>query len=158
MVIPLWHTKVISQRKRSFSGQDPVRSRERCIPKQRKRKRKGPPLFAHFSTFLDSLFLIQIQRTQEGPSVRSTTPKVEPPMCRICFEPCLPLFDPAAEASRAGTSDSLPVGKYIGNPTDKHIACLDCLQTFIRTKVDDQSKRAFPITCHEVLLHALPLC
>ncbi|GAA5848018.1 hypothetical protein JCM3766R1_006084 [Sporobolomyces carnicolor] len=54
------------------------------------------------------------------------------------------------ELLRAEEADhSLPVGKYIGNPTDKHIACLDCLQTFIRTKVDDQSKRAFPITCHE---------
>ncbi|GAA5983000.1 hypothetical protein JCM5350_003535 [Sporobolomyces pararoseus] len=80
----------------------------------------------------------------DKPSSPATPPL---PICQICFDPCRPVFNPAAESSQAGTSDQLCLGMYLGDPVDQHLACLDCLTTFIERKIEDQSVRAFPINC-----------
>ncbi|GAA5956773.1 hypothetical protein JCM3765_005732 [Sporobolomyces pararoseus] len=69
------------------------------------------------------------------------------PICQICFDPCRPVFNPAAESSQAGSSDQLYLGMYLGDPIDKHLACIDCLTAFIGKKLEDQSSRAFPMSC-----------
>ena len=82
---------------------------------------------------------------------RPPAPATPPlPICQICFDPCRPVFNPAAESSQAGTSDQLCLGMYLGDPVDEHLACLDCLTTFIERKIEDQSVRAFPMNCPQV--------
>lgn len=39
---------------------------------------------------------------------------------------------------------------YLGERLDKHLACIDCLTTYIETKLNDNSKKAFPLHCHQV--------
>ncbi|GAA5927907.1 uncharacterized protein JCM15063_006032 [Sporobolomyces koalae] len=83
-----------------------------------------------------------------APHISAACPE-ELPTCQICFDPCRIVFDPAGQAARAGTSDSICLGMYLGDRVDRHIGCLDCLKTFIENKLNDLSRKTFPIACFQ---------
>ena len=53
-------------------------------------------------------------------------------------------------STRAGTSDQADFGMYLGSRVDNHLACINCLTTYIEKKVSDESIKAFPISCIQV--------
>ncbi|KDQ60169.1 hypothetical protein JAAARDRAFT_597882 [Jaapia argillacea MUCL 33604] len=84
------------------------------------------------------------------------------PSCGICLEPYQATHNPLAAARSANSSGKLPFGLRLPCPA-KHGYCLECLASYIRTKIDPQgdgtgSSQAivFPIRCPECPVNQWP--
>ncbi|GAA6062788.1 hypothetical protein JCM10212_002157 [Sporobolomyces blumeae] len=74
---------------------------------------------------------------------------VAPTMCLICLEPCRPVSNPSLKAQQPSLSDPIAYGMFLGAREDGHLACIDCLKTFVTSKLEDGTTRAFPVHCFE---------
>ncbi|GAA5850223.1 hypothetical protein JCM5353_007778 [Sporobolomyces roseus] len=71
------------------------------------------------------------------------------PTCSICFEPVRTSYDPYSASLKAGSSDNIIYGMYVGPREDSHIACIDCFGAYVGNKLEDGTGKAFPMRCVE---------
>ncbi|GAA6014684.1 hypothetical protein JCM10207_006902 [Rhodosporidiobolus poonsookiae] len=71
--------------------------------------------------------------------------------CACCFERCLPVSDPYSASIGAGRSFQRFVmyGIHLGPKEDKHVLCLNCAAQYVIKKIEDRSRKVFPVTCME---------
>ncbi|THH30196.1 hypothetical protein EUX98_g3975 [Antrodiella citrinella] len=80
------------------------------------------------------------------------------PTCGICMETFHATYSPITATKSANSSSRLPFGIYLSCP-QSHPYCLDCLTTYIKTKLDpnddgsgNTNSVVFPIPCPECTL------
>ncbi|GAA5871306.1 hypothetical protein JCM1840_004408 [Sporobolomyces johnsonii] len=90
----------------------------------------------------------------ERPAAPSIEKKEDPrpptpvPQCLFCFDLTRAVGNPYKESLSPSSSTAASLGMYLGDRTDEHLACLDCLATYIQTQLDDNSgRKAFPVCC-----------
>ncbi|GAA5900672.1 hypothetical protein JCM6882_000936 [Rhodosporidiobolus microsporus] len=83
------------------------------------------------------------------PPALPTDPRTHP--CAICMDDCRPVSDPYGTALAPGGSSagSAPYGLFVGPRADKHLLCLGCAVGYLTRKIDDRSRKVFPVTCVE---------